>query len=70
MTSTTEHPAIALLKEYDALKSRLWHLEQELNRQCADFGREKFNVWAYAPQHLRAHLRAMEALKEQNNEEA
>jgi hypothetical protein len=63
-----EHRAIALLAEYDALKSRVWWLEQELNKACVDFGLERFNQWGYAPQHLRAHLRAMETVKERERD--
>ena len=57
---TEEHRAIKLLREYDEMKSKLWTLEQELNRACSEYGREYLKVWGFAPSHLRQRLHALE----------
>jgi hypothetical protein len=53
---TKEHPAVTMLREYDTLKSRLWQLEQELNRECVNYGKERGYSY-FAPYHLRNVLR-------------
>ncbi len=58
-----EHKAIALLREYDALKRQLWQMEQELNRECATYGKEKLGLLGFAPNHLRQRLHALEKTK-------
>jgi hypothetical protein len=54
--SETKERAAKLLAEYDTIKSRLWVLDQELNKACADYGRE-LNLWGFGPTHLRMRLR-------------
>ena len=62
MTNDNEHRAIALLREYDALKRQLWQMEQELNRECATYGKEKLGLLGFAPNHLRQRLAAIETV--------
>lgn len=66
----SEHPAITLLKEYDALKRKLWIMEQELNRACSDFGRDKLGLAGFAPAHLRQRLSALGQLRGEQDDEA
>lgn len=54
MTSKRAHAA-KLLRRYDKLKAELLMLEPELNRACADYGRDK-GVWGFRPEHLRIEL--------------
>jgi hypothetical protein len=59
-----EHPAIQLLRRYDALKAELLATEQQLNRECSDYGRNVLGVWGFAPSHLRQRLAALEKMDE------
>lgn len=61
----SEHRAFTLLREYDELKSRLFHLEQELNVECNNYARGKGYAFMF-PHHLRNIVRLTE--KEQTNE--
>jgi hypothetical protein len=56
---TTEHRAFALLREYDKMKSDLFRLEQELNKECINYARSKGYAFLY-PHHLRNILRLTE----------
>lgn len=65
---TNEHRAITLLREYDESKSKLRALEEELNRECALYGRDTLGLWGFAPSHLRQRLHALGlTTKEQTN---
>lgn len=57
------HPAFALVAEYDALKTRLWQLEQEMNRECVNYAKTQGRAF-YFPQHIRFIAQVM---KEQSN---
>lgn len=50
--TTTEHRAFTLLREYDEMKTRLFHLERELNAECINYARSKGYAFLY-PHHLR-----------------
>jgi hypothetical protein len=63
--SNNEHRAIPLLREYDELRSKLFALEQELNRECSDYGRTVLGVWGFSPNHLRQRLYALEKTKKE-----
>jgi HD-like signal output (HDOD) protein len=65
MTDTTEHRAIALLGEYDALRADLRDIEEELNRECSEFGRTVLGVWGFSPSHLRQRLHALSTIKKE-----
>jgi hypothetical protein len=64
---TNEHRAITLLREYDESKFKLRVLEEELNRECALYGRDTLGLWGFAPSHLRQRLHALGLMKEQTN---
>jgi len=65
---TNEHRAITLLREYDESKSKLRALEEELNRECAAYGRDVLGLWGFSPSHLRQRLYALGLTKkEQTN---
>lgn len=55
----TEHRAFALLREYDELKSKLFRLEQELNKECINYARSRGYAFLY-PHHLRNIARLTE----------
>lgn len=52
----TEHRAFTLLRQYDQMKSELFLLEQELNRECINYARSKGYAFLY-PHHLRSIAR-------------
>jgi len=65
---TNEHRAITLLREYDESKSKLRALEEELNKECAAYGRDVLGLWGFSPSHLRQRLYALGLTKkEQTN---
>lgn len=65
---TDEHRAITLLREYDESKSKLRALEEELNKECAAYGRDVLGLWGFSPSHLRQRLYALGLTKkEQTN---
>jgi hypothetical protein len=65
---TNEHRAITLLREYDESKSKLRALEEELNKECAAYGRDTLGLWGFSPSHLRQRLYALGLTKkEQTN---
>jgi hypothetical protein len=65
---TNEHRAITLLREYDESKSKLRALEEELNKECAAYGRDVLGLWGFSPNHLRQRLYALGLTKkEQTN---
>ena len=65
----TEEPKVfAMLREYDESKSKLRALEEELNRECAAYGRDVLGLWGFSPSHLRQRLYALGLTKkEQTN---
>jgi hypothetical protein len=65
----TEEPKVfAMLREYDESKSKLRALEEELNRECAAYGRDVLGLWGFSPSHLRQRLHALGLTKkEQTN---
>jgi hypothetical protein len=65
---TDEPKVFALLREYDESKSKLRALEEELNRECAAYGRDVLGLWGFSPSHLRQRLYALGLTKkEQTN---
>ena len=65
----TEEPKVfAMLREYDERKRELRALEEELNKECAAYGRDTLGLWAFAPSHLRQRLYALGLMKEQTND--
>ena len=64
----TEEPKVfAMLREYDERKRELRALEEELNKECAAYGRDTLGLWAFAPNNLRQRLYALGLMKEQTN---
>lgn len=64
----TEEPKVfTLLREYDESKTKLRALEEELNRECALYGRDTLGLWGFSPSHLRQRLHALGLMKEQTN---
>ena len=65
----TEEPKVfTLLREYDESKTKLRALEEELNRECALYGRDTLGLWGFSPSHLRQRLYALGLTKkEQTN---
>lgn len=59
------HPVFQTVEQYDMLKARLFHLEQELNVECNNYARGKGYAFMF-PHHLRNIVRLTE--KEQTNE--
>jgi hypothetical protein len=64
---TDEPKVFTLLREYDESKSKLRALEEELNRECTDYGRDVLGLWGFSPNHLRQRLYALGLTKEQTN---
>jgi hypothetical protein len=65
---TDEPKVFTLLREYDESKSKLRALEEELNRECAAYGRDVLGLWGFSPSHLRQRLYALGLTKkEQTN---
>lgn len=46
------HPVFQTVEQYDQMKARLWHLEQQLNTQCIDYARSKGRAFMF-PHHIR-----------------
>lgn len=67
MDTTTEHRAITLLRQYDERKRELRALEEELNKECALYGRDTLSQWGFSPSHLRQRLYALGLMKEKTN---
>ena len=65
----SEHRAFTLLREYDELKSRLFHLEQELNVECNNYTRSKGRAFMF-PHHIRFIARMAKQLKKEQTNEA
>ena len=66
----TEEPKVfTLLREYDESKTKLRALEEELNRECALYGRDTLGLWGFSPSHLRQRQRlyVLGLTKEQTN---
>ena len=64
----TEEPKVfTLLRQYDESKTKLRALEEELNRECALYGRDTLGLWGFSPSHLRQRLHALGLMKEQTN---
>ena len=64
---TDEPKVFTLLREYDESKTKLRALEEELNRECALYGRDTLGLWGFSPSHLRQRLHALGLMKEQIN---
>ena len=64
---TDEPKVFARLREYDESKTKLRALEEELNRECALYGRDTLGLWGFSPSHLRQRLHALGLMKEQTN---
>jgi hypothetical protein len=65
---TDEPKVFTLLREYDESKSKLRALEEELNRECAAYGRDVLGLWGFSPNHLRQRMYALGLTKkEQTN---
>ena len=64
---TDEPKVFTLLREYDESKTKLRALEEELNRECALYGRDTLGLWGFAPNPLRQRLHALGLMKEQTN---
>ena len=65
---TDEPKVFTLLREYDESKSKLRALEEELNKECAAYGRDVLGLWGFSPSHLRQRLYALDLTKkEQTN---
>ena len=56
---TDEPKVFTLLREYDESKSKLRALEEELNKECAAYGRDVLGLWGFSPSHLRQRLYAL-----------
>ena len=54
MTNKKDH-AVALLREYDALRLRLRILERELARATTEYGKT-IGVWGFNKDHLRVRV--------------
>ena len=66
---TNEPKVFTLLREYDESKSKLHAIEEELNRECAAYGRDVLALWSFSPSHLRQRLYALGLTKkEQTND--
>lgn len=64
----TEEPKVfTMLREYDERKRELRALEEELNKECAAYGRDVLGLWGFSPTHLRQRLYALGLMKEQTN---
>lgn len=57
------HPVFQTVEEYDQLKSRLWLLEQELNRQCIAYAKSRGRAFMF-PHHIRTIARVAKRGKE------
>jgi hypothetical protein len=56
----TEEPKVfTLLRQYDESKTKLRALEEELNKECAAYGRDTLGLWGFSPSHLRQRLHAL-----------
>jgi len=65
---TDELKVFTLLHQYDEAKRELRALEEELNRECALYGRDVLGLWGFSPNHLRQRLYALGLTKkEQTN---
>ena len=62
-----EPKVFAMLREYDESKTKLRALEEELNKECAAYGRAVLGLWGFSPSHLRQRLHALGLMKEQIN---
>ena len=63
-----EPKVFAMLREYDESKTKLRALEEELNKECAAYGRDVLGLWGFSPSHLRQRLYALGLTKkEQTN---
>jgi hypothetical protein len=66
----TNEPAVfTMLHQYDEAKAHLRAIEEELNKECALYGRNVLGLWGFSPNHLRQRLYALGLTKkEQTND--
>lgn len=63
-----EPKVFAMLRGYDESRTKLRALEEELNKECAAYGRDVLGLWGFSPNHLRQRLYALGLTKkEQTN---
>lgn len=50
------HPVFALVRRYDQMKSEIFRLEQEMNKQCIDYAKTQGRAFFF-PHHIRTIAR-------------